>query len=291
MQTLPDFLIAGAMKAGTTTLYRDLLANPAIFFPEDKEVNALADPQVTTAAGRKCYQWYYRTAQPHQLRGDASTSYTKRPCYEGVTQRAAAVLPGSTKVIYLVREPVSRIVSHYLHERAAGRIRCAIDEAVHQHPPLLDYTRYAWQIEPWMEAFGAEQIRIVVFEEYVANRQAVVQSLCEFLGVKHHPPSIDDAAVYNRSKGKPLERGAFFALSQHPLYRRYIRPLLAPGVRDRLRRTMMPRDHALRPTPLPGTAAFIRQQLRDDHQKLCRLMQRTTSLWPGCEDPSRQRAG
>jgi len=291
MQILPDFLISGAMKAGTTTLYYDLLGNPDIFFPVDKEVNALLDPDVTTPAGRQCYQWFYRTSQPHQLRGDASTAYTMRPTHEGVARRAATVLPGSLKIIYLVREPVARIVSHFQHERAAGRIRCNINQAVRQHPRLIDYTRYAWQIQPWIKQFGAAQVRIVVFEEFIARRQQVTGSICDFLGVKHRAAAVDAARVYNRSQSKPLEKGVFFAMSSHPLYRGWIRPLISQRVREKMRRAVLPRDNATRPQPAPETLDYIRQQLAGDHEQLRLLMRRGQPLWDSTRVCSTRQAG
>jgi len=285
MQTLPGFLIAGAMKAGTTTLYYDLLAHPDVFFPVDKEVNALLDSAATTPAGMQRYAEFYRQAKPHQLCGDASTAYTMRPAHEGVAARAAAVLPDRFKIIYIVREPVSRIVSHYHHATTAG---CHtetdfaagdINQAVREHTPLIDYTRYAWQIQPWIEQFGAERVRIVLFEEYIAHRRSTVNSLCGFLGLQQLPETVEPLRAYTVSRAKPLERGWFFALSQHPLYRRCIRPLTSQHLRETVRRAVFPRSQAPPQTPKPCTLQFIRDELASDHEALRRLMHRPQPLW------------
>ena len=76
---LPGFLIIGAMKAGTTTLYHDLLTNPQVFFPLDKEPGNLASHDVLGEDGRGRYASIFKTARPDQICGEASTTYTKLP--------------------------------------------------------------------------------------------------------------------------------------------------------------------------------------------------------------------
>ena len=85
---LPDFLIIGAMKAGTTTLYRDLMTNPAIFFPSEKEKSHLLRDEVLTEAGRRDYEKLFRRARPGQVLGIAPTRYTNLPDCPGVPGRA-----------------------------------------------------------------------------------------------------------------------------------------------------------------------------------------------------------
>jgi hypothetical protein len=94
LMRLPDFLIIGAMRAGTTSLFFDLLANPAVFFPQDKEPHCLATDDVLSASGRAAYGDLYRAAGPGQACGDASTGYSKLPDVMGVPERALRVIGG-----------------------------------------------------------------------------------------------------------------------------------------------------------------------------------------------------
>ena len=100
---LPDFLIVGAQKAGTTSLYFDLLKNPAVFMPSDKELGNLLDDDVCTPPGRAAYAKRFRRARPDQLCGEATTSYTKLPDHPGVSDRARRVLRHAAR-----RNPPSR---------------------------------------------------------------------------------------------------------------------------------------------------------------------------------------
>ena len=89
------------------------------------------------------------------IRCDASTAYSKRPDFEGVPERAVAVLPAGFKVIYMVRHPIERIVSQHHHAHFAGEVGASIDDAVRQHDRFIHYSRYAYQLEPWLEAVGS----------------------------------------------------------------------------------------------------------------------------------------
>src|SRR5690606_39103208 len=105
-----DFLIVGAAKSGSTSLYRDLLRNPAIVFPAGKEPEGLAFDAVLTAAGLAAYAAPFARAQPapEQFAGDASQRYTIRPHYDRCAERALRVLGPQARIIYIVRNPIER---------------------------------------------------------------------------------------------------------------------------------------------------------------------------------------
>src|SRR5262245_60208451 len=106
---LPNFLVIGAMKSGTTTFYHDLAAHPDVFLAE-KELGALSRDVATVE-----YASYFKRAKPEQLCGDVSTTYSMCPDVSGVADRAKKNLSRNTKIIYLVREPVARAISHHYH--------------------------------------------------------------------------------------------------------------------------------------------------------------------------------
>ena len=95
--TLPSFLVIGAMKAGTTTLFQDLKDHPNIFMPSDKELHDLNTEDVLTEKGVAAYEKFFKDSSTEQRCGEASTGYTKLPDIEGVPSRAHALLGGDTK--------------------------------------------------------------------------------------------------------------------------------------------------------------------------------------------------
>src|SRR4051812_23979775 len=105
---LPDFIIIGAMKAGTTSLARYVDLHPRLHTSRRKE----PDFFLRDAAPPKTLAWYEAGfEETGKLQCEASTNYTKYPFSRGVPARMHALLPG-IKLIYILRDPVERIRSH-----------------------------------------------------------------------------------------------------------------------------------------------------------------------------------
>ena len=130
--TLPTFLIIGTMKGGTTSLHRYLRQHPEVFMPERKELNFFLDeyagPPIDPPEERNWSRgitWYERQfagAEDERAVGEASANYSRYPTYPGVAERIAKIVP-EMKLIYLMRNPIDRVLSHYLHDFAKGRER------------------------------------------------------------------------------------------------------------------------------------------------------------------------
>lgn len=269
----PDFLIIGAMKAGTTTLYRDLTTHSRVFFPADKEPSNLCSPDSTTAKGRVAYAANYGKALPDHVCGDASTCYAKIPIYLGVPQRAKVLLPEHAKIIMSVREPVSRIVSQYRHEVYAHQIEdIGIDRAIERYPHLLDFSRYAMQIEPWIDTFGRQPVLIVEFEEYVSNRLIYAEKVQRFLGLEPECENIDASLRHNKREDARIATGLWRKIILGRVYRKAIRPLIPASVKAHLRRSILPPPSAESIIPSQETQQFIKDALRDDQAKLAQIM-------------------
>ena len=144
--TLPTFLIIGTMKGGTTSLHRYLRQHPEVFMPERKELNFFLDeyagPPIDPPEERNWSRgitWYERQfagAERERAVGEASANYSRYPTYPGVAERIAEVVP-KVKIIYLVRNPIDRVFSHYLHDVANGREQCPLHIAVRRDDRYL----------------------------------------------------------------------------------------------------------------------------------------------------------
>jgi hypothetical protein len=276
----PDFLIIGAMKAGTTTLYRDLLTNPQVFMSSYKEPENLRHDEVLTAAGREAYAALFRGAREGQICGEASTAYSKRPTYEGVAARARTVLGPQASIIYLVREPVARVISHHYHAYSAGLAPPSIDEAVRSDSTYVDYSRYAMQIEPWLAAFGSDRVRVICFEEFIADRAGTVESLSRFMGIPPRSDLVRADKTYNRSEGKPIKQGSVFqSWPQQTWYRRFVRPFLPMSLRQRLLKLLLPKAPPRPEPPTMETVEFVLNHVQEDMQRLARLLGRERPFW------------
>ncbi len=267
------------MKAGTTTLYRDLLTNPRIFFTLDKEPGNLASDDVLTEAGRRRYASIFKGAGSDQLCGEASTVYTKLPDIAGVPERARQALCNELKVIYLVREPVSRIISHHHHEYTDGNMGADINRSIREHDQLINYSLYGMQIEPWLEQLGPDHVRIIRFESYVEDRQGTISSLSEYLGVTPRPELVKSNEVFNPSDAKPADTGLVWRMTRSPLYRKTVRPLLPMGLKSRLRSALLSKAPPRPNPPAPQTVDYIIDRVRDDALRVAQLMGRSEPLW------------
>lgn len=240
---LPHFLIVGAMKAGTTTLYRDLVRHPDIFMPAQKEPETLVRFGEDAAAMREDYASLFRPAGLGDILGEASTAYTKRPSHEGVAARARALCGPELKIVYIRRDAMERSVSHYAHERQLGTISETFGEALRAHPRLIDYSRYDWQIAPWIEAFGPENVLQFDLEAYSRDRRAGLARILEFVGADPaRLPPVEIEGAYNRRDeqktiGNPWLRGLIYS----DVYQRGLKRLIPFRLRETVRHLLLPK--------------------------------------------------
>ncbi len=182
MSRLPDFIIIGAMKSATSTLYDQLLHQPGIFMPELKEPNFFSnDEQYSRGMG-----WYgalFENAADTDIVGEASTHYTKLPTYPKTVDRLVKHIQ-SPRLIYVLRHPVERLVSQYIHQWSEAEISCEIDKALTRHRELVSYSCYAQQLEPFMKAYGKQAILPVFFSDIKNRPQEVLEEICRFIGYR-----------------------------------------------------------------------------------------------------------
>ena len=277
---LPNLLIIGAMKSGTTGLYLDLTAHPHVYLANDKEPHCLQSDAVLSDRGRAAYADYYRGAAAGQWICDASTGYTKRPDIEGVAGRAVSVLPAGFRVIYLVRHPLERIISQHFHEYTEGSVGPHIDEEVRRHPRYVHYSRYAYQLRPWIDAIGLARIRVVRFEDYVARRQDQVKRLWDFLELDRSEAAPLEETVANRSEGKPVLSGSWRTFRDSWFYQRMLRPFVSVRGRRRIRQALLGKAPPRPQPPTAETVVWLQQQLADDCLELTELLGAHQPLWP-----------
>jgi hypothetical protein len=197
VERLPGFVVIGAMKCATTTLHEQLARQPGVFMSHPKEPNFFSDDD-EYARGLGWYSSLFREADPSALCGESSTHYTKLPTYPQTVERMARALPG-VKLIYVMRHPVDRLLSQYVHERTVGRITVGIREAIDRHTELVDYGRYHMQLEPYLETFGPDRVLPVFFRRLTQHPQEELERIGRFLGLSRRP--VWDASLKPQNVG------------------------------------------------------------------------------------------
>jgi hypothetical protein len=247
----PDFMIIGAMKSATSTLHEQLAANPGFFMSRPKEPNFFSDDAVW-AQGLGWYESLFAAAPPGALRGESSTHYTKLPTHPRTLERLAASVR-TRRFVYVMRHPVDRLVSHYIHEWSQGVYREPIDEAAEQRPELVAYGCYALQLEPWLARFGRERVLPVFFERLTAAPDAELARVGAFLGAREEPRWRPELARQNVSIQRLRRSPLRDAIVASPLLTRLRRRLLSERTRERIKaRWWMPERPQLSPDVRAG---------------------------------------
>lgn len=279
----PQVLIIGAMKCGTATLYNDLCSQAALHLP-DKELNVLSEAQISAAEATRRYEALFGGTRPQQVGVDLSTTYTMLPDRQGVARLAREVCGPETKIVYLVRDPLRRAVSHHFHMYSrlvdSDRMESDVNLSVARHPQIVEYGRYWMQLEPWREQFPDKQIRVILFEEYIENREATIASLCDFWNVEFTTGTIDAERIYNQSEDKPVLNRFWASIHAASWYRKAIRPLVPQGMKQALRETVLPKAPARPMAPHSETEDYILSCVRRDVEQLAAYLGRER-LWEG----------
>ena len=231
--TLPDFVIIGAMKCGTSTLHAQLAAQPQFFMSEPKEPNFFSNDEIY-AKGEAWYRSLFAAAPESAIKGESSTHYTKLPTYPKTVERLAALIPHA-KFIYVTRDPVERLVSQYIHEWTEGRIACGIDEAIDKHPELVAYSRYGYQLAPFIGRFGRDRVLHIEFEAMTAEPDATLKRIAAFLGAEGEVKWRNDLEAQNVSSERIRTFPLKSLIVDNPLAIALRRTLVPQGLRDRVK--------------------------------------------------------
>jgi len=278
---LPQVLIIGAMKAGTTTLWRDLHPHPDLGFPrlrKEPQILSCAEHDLQTMRDR--YSWFFALAKPGQILCDPSTRYAALPRYEGVPQRAEQLLGTDLRIIYMIREPIERIVSHHHHGYADGWLDPSIDTAIRKSRQLVSLSMYASQITPWLDVFGPERIKVVRLDDYALDRAAGLTDVCRFLDLDPAPAlaRLRPNAIYNRGSDRRAKQGPALRLIQSRVYRKLKRRL--PVTWDHaLRTALLPPVPPRSAPPSPGTIESLAERLGPELQRFASILGADRPPW------------
>jgi Sulfotransferase family len=259
------------MKGGTTSLHRYLRQHSEVFMPERKELNFFLEdyvgPPINPPEERnwsRGIEWYERQfggARHERALGEGSANYSRYPTYPGVAERIAAVIPAA-KLIYLLRHPIDRVFSHYLHNIANRRERQAFDVAVRRDERYLAPSRYATQVEQYLRFFPPDQILLLRTDDLLTQRVETVRRVLKFIGVNSDVNLHLDFEAHRSSE--KLEKTRAVAFARKFRYRHRVpRP-----IRRRFRQLLA---HPLDPSKFHvdrETHEFLRTQLAPEVRRL-----------------------
>ena len=230
LRVMPDFIIIGAQKCGTTTLYNHLIKHPWVAPAAGKEIHFFDKNFQKSSTWYRCHfpSYVYKSfvkyiSKRNIITGEASPYYIFHP---HTARRASEFIP-SAKLILLLRNPVDRAFSHYNHEVKYGNeAAVSFEEAIekederldgemeklladefyfsfnHQHFSYLSRGIYINQLEQWAKFFPKKQFLVLKSEDFFTNTSFVFKRITEFLGLPDWQPEF--FRTYNAAKNSKM---------------------------------------------------------------------------------------
>ena len=203
----PNLIILGAMKAGTTSFHPYLNAHPDIAMSEPKETNYFSN-LTYWKRGNDWYESHF--TRDAKIRGESSTAYSAYPIIPDVPERIHRTVP-RVKLIYLVRDPITRLISQFLHHTAEAKetrdLSTIIQSIIRDEPsPYVFQSQYMLQLERYLEFFSCDQILVITTESLKTAKLETLNAVCEFLEIPFEFSAEDVKKDYNQTESEKFQR-------------------------------------------------------------------------------------
>ncbi|MEM1369060.1 MAG: sulfotransferase domain-containing protein [Cyanobacteria bacterium P01_H01_bin.15] len=290
---LPNFIIFGTTKSGSTSLCNYIQQHPDVFISERKEPNYFLHEEGTSAVNRKgevteyTLEWYknwFRYANQKAI-GEASVSYLGD---ETAPIRIKQTIP-DVKLIAILREPVSRMYSHYLFAQRRGVIpdvgnllkAFEYDQAHDSMFKFFEKGLYAHNLKSYFAQFDAEQIKLFLFEDFTSNPGQVTKDVFEFLEVDSNFEAMTTAK--DASSGIPRNQSVYEFLYRDNPIKKILRPITRTVFPNAEKRralwTRLVSSSLSKPQLSPKIKEALREKYRPDILELQEMIGRDLSKW------------
>jgi hypothetical protein len=233
-ELLPNLVVIGAMKAGTTSMHNYLDLHPEINVSTDKEARFFQDPDLLDWVGT--YQRNFTRGT--RYRAESTPIYSKWPVVPGVADRLAELVPDA-RIIYMVREPIDRIVAEYVEQMqwtAASRpLEVELADPEEPTNSLVASSRYATQLAQFRERFGADRVLVLDLADLAADTPGTMNEVFAFLGLEPLDLTAEDFRTYNARDEKGTYPTWALRIRHSPITRALDK--LPAGLRQRLTST------------------------------------------------------
>src|SRR3954452_15458303 len=176
---LPNLVVIGAQKCGTSGLHYYLSLHPEVSMSRPQELNFFIEER-NWPRGVDCSRRHFDPRA--RVRGESSPNYTAYPQHEGVPKRMHELLPDA-RLIYLVRDPLERIAAHWVPNYSKRRERGDLRETLtHPQTSYIERSRYAMQLERFLELYDRDRVLVIEQDDLRRDRAATLRSVFEFVG-------------------------------------------------------------------------------------------------------------
>jgi hypothetical protein len=279
---LPSLIIVGGLKCGTTSIHHYLGLHPEIQMSKPKELNFFV-AELNWDLG---LDWYAsRFDDRFKVRGESSPHYTNLPRFEGVAERIHANLGPDARLLYMVRDPIKRILSHWVHATGAGyETGDLVTTLSNLDSSYINRSKYWMQLQPYLERFDRSQIEVVTQEELGAEREATMRRAFAFAGVDETFESEQFDREWEKSGAKEGDKYQFMEkLIKLPGFRSFDRNFdrLPEPLRWRVEKLVHDPEKPPAPKPVLPDDLFekVRSQFGEDVAALQKFAGREFAGW------------
>ncbi|NJK49727.1 sulfotransferase [Candidatus Gracilibacteria bacterium] len=292
--TLPNFLIIGAAKAGTTALHTYLQQHPQVYMTPDKETNFFAfegehlnfqgigDEAINqfSITDLKSYQAEFQNVSDEKAIGEACPLYLY---HSKAPERIYSYIP-HVRLIAILRHPVDRAYANYLHiirddrepcrdfERALQQEKKRIDENWEWFWHYIQLGYYAAQLQRYYEIFARDQIRVYLYEDLCQNSLTLMQDIFRFLEINDN--FIPDMTIRPNKSGMPKNLLFHQLLTKPNPLKSLLKPLFPSTLRQKIQH-----QNLTTPKISSEARAFLLDLYREDILKCQDLIDRDLSAW------------
>ena len=298
--TKPDFIIIGAAKSGTTTLYQYLCRHPQIYMSTPKEPDFFSLDK-NYAQGIEWYESLFNQAQPNQICGEASTTYSRYHQHPFAAERIAKHL-SNVKLIYVMRHPIDRAYSFYtyrfrrsqynqkfLAERNELMTARTFEEAIEKQTEFIDSSYYLEQIEKYLKFFPKESFLFILMEDLIEHPGATLNQIFRFLNVEENFDVLQKGEIFaNQAENdaeKAFRQQIFKSIQKIPLVS-YVGKFMTESIKSNLYTIIKKVNYInwtnqqyIPPKMLPETRQMLINKFDEPNQKLAKFIQRDLSHW------------
>jgi len=279
------------MKSGTTALHELLAVHPQVSMSEPKEPCRFVPSEILRNDWPEMWRMAFWRDEAAYLRlfrdkplaryfGESSTDYSKLPRIPGVPQAIRGYAPDA-RIIYIMRDPVERTISHYWHmveHRAETR---PLLRAIQEEPHYREVSYYALQLAPYLQSFGETRVYTLTSEELRRDPVEAVQALYRWLGISADFVPGGVGEKHNATSARVAQKRAgrlWLDRLRHSAFWGRAGPLLPPRLR-RLGRTLVEKQVTPKETDAREALQFLRPLQRKQTEDLARLLGRNFSEW------------
>ena len=272
-----DFFVIGAMKCGTSTVCGSFEEHPEVHMPRGAERNFFSYDEVYA----KGFDWYHETMagrDGQRLTGEGCNSYAVVDRYPETPARLAAYNPDA-RIIFMVRNPVDRLISEWIQKVAQGSDQRNVnpDTLVEEKDGIYFMrSRYWSTISAYRDHFPDERIFLGFVEDMQADPDPFFAGICRFLGVADDRPLSTN--FENRSVGKAIPSPLSMKLRKNPMVRAAAK--FAPtAAKDFVRQRLLGKEVKAPPKFSPEARAKAADLLREDTEALLTWAGKPLDYW------------